>query len=89
MEKSDDKKEKVREDLYFEDIIHEICTASHTNLYLPKLFFFLDLQLNFKRIIFKLELCWSGHQEFMFDRKTQAFKDFINTHCSPIFDIIN
>lgn len=88
--------------------------ASQTNLYLPKLFFFFDLQLKFKRIIFRLQLCWSNsyknnnvssvnstpnmsysssssfnsssiNSSLMFDKKAQAFKDFLNTYCIPIF----
>jgi hypothetical protein len=54
-------------------------------LYLPKLLFLLDLQLRVKRIVFKLELYWATNSELLFDRKMQAFKEFMEAHCAPIF----
>ncbi len=79
-----------RQDLYFEDIIHEVCLASLHTLYLPKLFIFFDLQLKFKRILFKLQLCWSSaNRQSIFDKKSQAFKDFLATYSTPILEIVN
>lgn len=88
IEKQEQKSKTKHQDLYFEDIIHEICLASQTNLYLPKLFLFFDLQLKLKRIVFKLQLCWSCKSQSMFDRKVQAFKEFLQTFSSPIFEIV-